>query len=180
MVTKRSFRQINTKKLEISFETDFFFIYIKNFRGFFYLDARFSDTAAKVTPSWTPEGVVLRFIRSCFPTNQWRLRSARDSTLSAQSLRCPHEKTLCPLLPTERTAKTDQTGKIPRLIWVFAGHRGYFVGFVMLRLKNMPRHEKTCLFHMRTTKLQISLLIRGVWSTPLFFAAWIVHYLFWL
>ena len=34
----------------------------------------------------------------------------------------------------ERKAKTEQTGWMPRLIWVFAGCRGHFVGFVMLRL----------------------------------------------
>ena len=33
------------------------------------------------------------------------------------------------------------------------------------------RHEKTCLCHMRTTKGQISLHIRAVWSGPLLFAA---------
>ena len=31
-----------------------------------------------------------------------------------------------------------------------------------------PRHEKTCLCHMRTTKVQISLRIRAVWSASLF------------
>ena len=30
-----------------------------------------------------------------------------------------------------QTAKTDQTGRMPRLIWVFAGCTGIFVGFVM-------------------------------------------------
>ena len=34
-----------------------------------------------------------------------------------------------------------------------------------------PRHEKTCLCHMRTTKAQISLRIHAVWSAPLLFAA---------
>ena len=34
-----------------------------------------------------------------------------------------------------------------------------------------PRHEKPCLCHMRTTKGQISLRIRAVWSAPLLFAA---------
>ena len=34
--------------------------------------------------------------------------------------------------------------------------------------KNEPRHEKTCFCHMRTTKAQISLRIRAVWSAPLF------------
>ena len=29
---------------------------------------------------------------------------------------------------------SDQTGRMPRLIWVFAGRKGHFVGFVMRRL----------------------------------------------
>ena len=37
-----------------------------------------------------------------------------------------------------------------------------------------PRREKTCFCHMRTTKAQISLRIRAVWSTPLLFAAQVV------
>ena len=40
---------------------------------------------------------------------------------SEQSLRYPHEETLGPYLPIERTAKTDQTRRMPRPIWVFAG-----------------------------------------------------------
>ena len=37
---------------------------------------------------------------------QWRFRSAWASAQSDQSLRCPHEETLGPQVPTERTAKT--------------------------------------------------------------------------
>ena len=37
-----------------------------------------------------------------------------------------------------------------------------------------PRHEKTCFCLMRTTKVQISLVICTVWSVPLLFTAWIV------
>ena len=33
-----------------------------------------------------------------------------------------------------RTAKTDQTGQMPRLIWVFTGSIYHFAGFVMKRL----------------------------------------------
>ena len=33
-----------------------------------------------------------------------------------------------------RTTKTDQTGRMPRLILVFAGRTGDFAGFVMHRL----------------------------------------------
>ena len=44
---------------------------------------------------------------------------------------CLHDESLVPLLPIERTVKTDQTGWMPRPIWVFAGCKGHFVGFVM-------------------------------------------------
>ena len=48
----------------------------------------------------------------------------------------PHEENLGPWLPFERTANTDQTGQMSRLIWVLAGRTGHFVGFVMLLLKH--------------------------------------------
>ena len=64
---------------------------------------------------------------------QWRLRSAWASAQADLSLRCPPEESLGPYLPIQNTAKTlislgthskdsDQTGRLPRLIWVFAGH----------------------------------------------------------
>ena len=65
---------------------------------------------------------------------QRRRRSAWASTQSDQSLCCTHEETLVPYLSTECKAKTDQTGQIPGLIWVFAGRTGHFVGFVALQL----------------------------------------------
>ena len=63
---------------------------------------------------------------------QGRLRLA--STQSEESLRCPHEETLGPQLPIEYTVKTDQTGRMLRLIWVFARRTGHFVGFVVMGL----------------------------------------------
>ena len=53
---------------------------------------------------------------------------------SDQSLRCSPEKALGPSLPIELTVRTDQTGRMPRLIWVFAGRTCHFVGFVMRQL----------------------------------------------
>ena len=38
-----------------------------------------------------------------------------------------------------------------------------------------PHHEKTCQWHIWTTKVQISLHIRTVWSVPLLFAAYTVY-----
>ena len=66
--------------------------------------------------------------------SQWRLRSAWASAQSYQSIHCQHEDTLGPLLIIECTVKTDQTGRMPRLIWVFSGHPCHFVGFVVLQL----------------------------------------------
>ena len=40
--------------------------------------------------------------------------------------------------------------------------------------------RKPALCHMRTTKVQISLRIRAVWSAHLLFAAWIVLYLYYI
>ena len=54
------------------------------------------------------------------------------------SPRCPHDETLGPWLSIECTAKTDLTGRMPKLIRVFAGHTGHFVGF-------MKKKQKQCL-----------------------------------
>ena len=62
---------------------------------------------------------------------QRRNESAWASAQSDQSLCCLHEETMGPQLPIERTAKTDPTGRMPRLIWIFAGRKGHFVGFDM-------------------------------------------------
>ena len=62
---------------------------------------------------------------------QRRLRSVWTSAQSDQSLRWA----LNGLLRTQaffmRTAKTDQTGQMSRLIWFFARRTCHFVGFVM-------------------------------------------------
>ena len=75
---------------------------------------------------------------------QRRLGSAWASAQYDQSLRCPHEETLVSQLPIHHTAETDQTGWMPRLIWVFARRTYHFVGFVMLLLilllKSLARH----------------------------------------
>ena len=64
---------------------------------------------------------------------------------------------------------SDQTGWVPRLIWVFAGRTCHFIGFVRRRLMRQfapqvcaqkennpaiigPRHEKTCLRGLRPGK----------------------------
>ena len=50
-----------------------------------------------------------------------------------------------PILLQVDSADSDQTGRMPRLIWVFAGRTDHFVGFVMPWLY----------FHIETTSENI-------------------------
>ena len=68
---------------------------------------------------------------------------------------------------------SDQTGRMPRLIWVIAGCTGHFVGFDMhwqtcsktnITRTNEPPHDKTNNVAVHPAKTQISLGIRPVWS----------------
>ena len=53
-----------------------------------------------------------------------------------------------------RTAKTDQTGRMTRLIWVFSGYTGHFVGFVMHRLIcNLGESNERARFSVRLGSL---------------------------
>ena len=64
--------------------------------------------------------------------NKMTFATSEDSDQPGRiNLRFPHEETMSPQLHIERTAKTDQTGWMPRLIRVFAGHTDNFVGFVV-------------------------------------------------
>ena len=65
---------------------------------------------------------------------QQRLRSVWASPQSDQSLLSAWRNFGSFELPIERIAKTDQTGQMPRLIWVFGGRICHFVGFVGLWL----------------------------------------------
>ena len=61
---------------------------------------------------------------TCAPSEN--SKSGWASTQYDQSLRCPHKEPLCSWLSIERTASedSDQTGRMLRLIWVFAGRTG--------------------------------------------------------
>ena len=149
------------------------------------------------------------------------LRSAWAYAQSDQSSQCALWVVEDPMFLHPDSEDSDQTGRTPRLIWVFAGRTYHFVGCLMRRLiLNFhryftdpglldrvptcflilgacylgmqligiamlttppsrgttsevwfePRHEKTWLCHMRTTKTQISLRLRAVWSARLLFA----------
>ena len=90
------------------------------------------------------------------PTNnlcaQWRLRSARASAQFDQSSLCAQQllAQYCFML----TVKTDQTGRMPRLIRVFAGCTCHFVGFVLRWLK-YSHSLNICLKKYHPEKLRI-------------------------
>ena len=77
---------------------------------------------------------------------------------------------------------SDQTGRMPRLIWVFAGRTCHFVGFVMRWLtlqyyclnavmsRSMTKLTKWPVHQLKT---QISRDIRPVWSESLLCAFWV-------
>ena len=65
---------------------------------------------------------------------QRRLRSAWASAQSDQSSQRAQWVAEDPMFLHADSEDSDQTGQMPRLIWVFAGRKGHFVGFVMRRL----------------------------------------------
>ena len=52
----------------------------------------------------------------------------------SESLMCAHWVAKDPMFVHADSEDSDQTGRMPRLIWVFAWHTGHFVGFIMLWL----------------------------------------------
>ena len=65
---------------------------------------------------------------------QQRLRSAWAFTQSDQSSQCAQWVAKDPMFLHADSKHSNQTGRIPRLIWVFAGRTGRFVSFVVRRL----------------------------------------------
>ena len=79
---------------------------------------------------------------------QRRLRSAWAFAQSDQSSLCAQWVAKDPRFLHADSENSDQTGWMPRLIWVFAGRRCHFVGFVMRRLK----------FDQRATAIKLPIL----------------------
>ena len=70
-------------------------------------------------------------------------------------------------LPSKRTVKTDKTGRMPRLIWVFAGRTCYFVGFVMMRLSycsNNYIQEPCSVIHMLLSHVETQDFVTLPWA----------------
>ena len=104
---------------------------------------------------------------------QQRLKSAWAAAQSDQSLRCPAWRKLGSLVTHwAHSEDSDQTGRMPRLIWVFTGCTCHLVAFVMRwhnyafmeSLNEYPQHTHRVkriwyLSPMRAAKVQASLHI---------------------
>ena len=65
---------------------------------------------------------------------QRRLSSVWASAQPEQSSQCAQWVANDPKLLHTDSEDSDQTGQIPKLIWIFAGHSGHFVGFDLVWL----------------------------------------------
>ena len=71
---------------------------------------------------------------------KWPVRPAKPQisldihSVWSESSLCAHWVAKDPSFLQADSEDSDQTGRMPRLIWVFAGCTGHFVGFVMMRL----------------------------------------------
>ena len=89
-----------------------------------------------------------------------------------------HEEPLCSWLPMERTAKTDQTGRTPRLIWVFVRRTCQSVGFLMLRLIEWY-HTYGLWFQSVKLSQKISATIRVLSGPCAYGLQWLIQKGFW-
>ena len=90
---------------------------------------------------------------------QRRLRSAWASAQSDQSSLCAQWVAKDPSFLHADSEASDQTGRMPRLIWFFAGHTCHFVGFVM-RWLILPRSTIIILPFWKSFPLSSNCLLR--------------------
>ena len=102
---------------------------------FYFVKILYSVSDARIGKQWEKQREMSQDMTK--PTKwlcaQRRLRSAWASAQSDQSLRCTLNGQLSFLHADSEDS--DQTGRMARLIWVFAGRICHFVGFVMRQLK---------------------------------------------
>ena len=90
-------------------------------------------------------------IRSITKPTKWPVRPAK--TQINLSIRPVWTESLLPAWRKPGSLATnwvhseysDQTGQMLRQIWVFGGHTGHFVSFVMLRLIYANKRDKNCI-----------------------------------
>ena len=93
-------------------------------------------------PSWSP--TLNHMSRHTTKPTKWPVRPLKTQIslgicpVWSESSLCAQEVVKGPMFIHADSKDSDQTGRMPRLIWVFARHTGHFVGFVMRRLKSYP------------------------------------------
>ena len=95
-----------------------------------YLQLMFYGGKWKIIPISSSNRVIHIWATS----RQNQLRSAWASAQSDQSLLCTQWVAKDPSFLHADSEDSDQTERMPRLIWIFAGWLCHFVGFVMRRL----------------------------------------------
>ena len=104
---------------------------------------------------------------------QRRLRSVWASAQSHQSSLCAQWVAKDPSCLHADSKDSDQTGRMPRLIWVFAGRTCHFVGFVMKRLtlevQMSQCMRKEYLSHRWTANAQVNMCTCTVSPEPTLF-----------
>ena len=136
-------------------------------------------------PGWSESSlgaqVIFWFCRAVAEMRVQHKTQISEDPCSLTSLCSPHGEALGPWLPMDGIAKT--LIRLHRLMAhsickVCTVPVPIIPALIISGLTYEPCHDKTCFCHMRTTKAQISLHIRAVWSAPLLFTAWIVEYLY--
>ena len=98
---------------------------------------------------------------SLFANKIWA--SAWQSPVWTESLLCIQWVAKDPSFLHADSEDSDQIGRMPSLIWVFAGRTYHFLGFVVHWLKweriGIPCHEKGEVWDMLAANVQISLCI---------------------
>ena len=117
------------------------------------------------------------------PPSLFRVFAVLASAQSVQSLRCLGIRPVC--LESSLSAwrnlgslashwahieDSDQTGRMRRLIWVFAGCTCYFVGFVGLCLKSACHKARSSPLHYLLRQSETPMSVCAGWSVPLLFA----------
>ena len=80
-------------------------------------------------------------------------------------LKCRRSREIIALLWHQEEKKKEKKVKLQNADTQVEGPQRNQLPLFLVRWLE-PRHEKTCFFHMRTTKEQISLHIGAVWSAP--------------
>ena len=100
-------------------------------------------------PHYSNFRISLQLSRLMTKPTKWSVRPAKTKIslgIWSESLQCTQWVAEDPMFLHADSEDSDQTGQMPRLIWVFAGRTCHFVGFVMRWLNSFFVHCQYALF----------------------------------